>query len=435
MTRHYDSDALLAFLDRNDGILDLAMVEKHLRICPMCEDRLTEIKVDYDVLSDPSIWSDVMASSPPRLVEYTALRERLAENAARAEIVFTGLLGRPRETWLEHLGARDCTAALVRRIVVAARAEEERAPSNSFELLLIAETLAGAVHDAEVHDVLGDLWKERANTLMVLGDYPAALTAVDRAAALYEQRPVAAFDLAFTDWSRASIYFQMERYADALPLAERAATTLSQFGDAAHAAQVRVLVACIHYEQGSISTAERLFTMLLTIVQDPVTKARVLANIACCRLQQGDLTGAEAFGQRANAQYEEFGLDTEIVRTQWAFAIATLRRGERDNGMAALDQVARAFRERGLIVDAAEVELDAVAEHLRGGDFSSAAEIAGRLATIFIGAEARVSTARALAYLREAALAKSATPELLRAVRHVLTHPEQPFQVPPPPVH
>jgi hypothetical protein len=140
--------------------------------------------------------------------------------------------------------------------------------------------------------------------------------------------------------------------------------------------------------------------------------------------------GADAFSRRAIALYEEFGLATEILRTQWAMAIADLRRGHRAEGLAGLERTSRSFHDQGLIVAAAEVELDIVADLLTAHEHERAAAIAGRLATIFMGAEARVSTARALAYLRETALAATATPDLIRVVRHVLTHPEQPFRTP-----
>lgn len=435
--KHYESDELLAYLDQNDRIVDLADVAAHLADCVECTDRLRDVKNDYDLLSDRRIWMpEHAASTPPRLREYTTLRERLAWDAARAEEVFTHLARRPRETWVEYLALSpaECTTALVRRIILSARAEEEQAPRGALGLLLIAEILLPLAQDyAQAPEALADLWKERANALMVLGDYPAALAACDHASAIYALRPVAAFDLAFTVWSRASIYFQMGRYDDALALARRAATTLRQFGATQHELQVRVLLACIQYEQGSIDLAERAFTKLLEPLKehdDRLTEARVLANIACCRLLREDTAGADEFARQAIELYEAFGLSTEILRTEWAMAIVDLRRGHRAQGLAALDRIAQSFRDQGLVVDGAEVELDIVAELLTAQEHQQAAAIAGRLATIFMGAEARVSTARALAYLREAALAATATPDLVRAVRHVLTHPEQPFPAP-----
>jgi hypothetical protein len=49
---------------------------------------------------------------------------------------------------------------------------------------------------------------------------------------------------------------------------------------------------------------------------------------------------------------------------------------------------------------------------------------------MFADIDARLSAATAFAYLREATLTEEATPELFRAVRHVLTYPEQPFTPP-----
>src|SRR5204863_9075242 len=96
----------------------------------------------------------------------------------------------------------------------------------------------------------------------------------------------------------------------------------------------------------------------------------------------------------------------------------------------ALHAIASEFRDRDLVTDAAEAELQMVEELLQQNAYDRAAEIARPLVDTFVTAEARVSTAKAFAYLHEATLNRAATPELVRAVRHVLVYPEQPF-VPP----
>jgi hypothetical protein len=107
-----------------------------------------------------------------------------------------------------------------------------------------------------------------------------------------------------------------------------------------------------------------------------------------------------------------------------------LRRGESERGVTALRDTAAAFEARGLTAAAAEAELQIAEELLHRKDFAAAAAIAGRLATMFADIDARLSAATAFEYLRQATLTAEATPELFRAVRHVLTYPEQPFMPP-----
>jgi tetratricopeptide (TPR) repeat protein len=445
MNRHYESDELLAYLEGNDAIIDQSEVSAHLSECPQCTDRLANVRLDYVLLSDPDVWEgagetrDAVVPPSARLDEYIAIRQRMADEAARAEVVFNDLLKRPLDSWVEHLvlAPEECTAGMVARLTAAARDDEERDPKHSLQLLAVAETVATfAYAHPEEAEVLGDLWKERANVYTILGDYPSAHAAIDSAEQVYARGSIADYKLAFTAWSRANLFLEMERYADGLPLAERAAATFAQFADVLHENQARVVVACLLYEQGNLVTAERIFLQLLEHLEragDSMTYARVLTNLGCCRLFQGDLSAAEAYAQRAIEIYIEFGLETAIVRTRWAFGIVYLRRGESDRGVDALNEVAAEYWKRELPNNAAAVELDIVAEYIRRREYQRAAVIAARLHAAFAKAGLRISAAKALAFLHEAALADAATPELVRAVRHVVTHPEQPFVAPPQP--
>ncbi|HEY4641747.1 MAG TPA: hypothetical protein VII75_10415 [Thermoanaerobaculia bacterium] len=439
MNRHYERDELLAYVDRNEAVVDFAEVEAHVATCTACAQRLEEVSADYQILTRAGLWLGRARREPlpSRVAEFVAARQRMEREAARAEIVYAELSRLPLETWIEHLALSvdEYTEGLVRRILNAARDEEERRPRWAGELLAAAETVAdlAGLTAASSAETLGDLWKERANVHMIRGDYPGALAAIDRAESFYETRSVAAFNLAFTAWARASVFFEMERYTEAQPLAERAAATFRQFGDEPRETQVRVLIASISYERGSIDIAEAIYRSLLWPLErfgDRLTQARVLANLACCRLLRDDLAMTGVYARRAIAVYREFELETEIIRSRWALAVVYLRRGESERGIEALAAVATEFRDRGLPTDAAEAELQIVEELLKHEEYARAAAIAERLVTTFAAAEARVSTAKALAYLHDAAIRRSATLEMVRAVRHVLVHPEQLF-VPP----
>lgn len=440
MTRHYDSDDLLAYLAENDAVVDLAEVAAHLEDCAECTQRLAAVRVDYNILSDPGVWEEelgIITPPPSRFAEYTAKRQAMEREAARADVVFADLATRPLWAWTERLAVapEDCTESLASRMTAAARAEEESDPKRAMELLAIAESVAFLARgDSETAEVFAEISKERANALTMLGDYPAALSAIDRAERIYARGSIATFNLAFTQWARANVFFEMGRYAEALPLGQRAASVFEQFGDTLRESQVRVLIACVRYEQGEIAAAERLFLALLQPFEeadDRVTQARLFTNLACCRLSQGDVPGTELYAKRAVALYAEFHMETEIIRTRWALAKTRLKRGDMQSGIDALAAVAAEFQQLGMLVDSAEVELDILAELLRHRQFGRAAAIAARLHATFAAVEARVSAARALAHLHQATLAAAATPDLVRAVRHVLTHPEQPF-VPPP---
>lgn len=439
---HYSADDLLGYLDGNDAVVDAKAVDDHLRNCAPCTELLRQVEKDYELFTEPTTWveeprPEFAESRRPRGLEaFIAAKERLAMEVLRAEETYEELRAHPLETWIEHLtgSGSECTDSLVRLIVRGARAIEERDPREALRLLDTAEAIGMLLPAEEFStEARGELWKERANTHMVLGAYPAALEAWDEAERAFGSRPVAAFDLAFVAWGRASVYFEMGQYARALPLVRAARQTLRAFGDRENVVRTGVLEACIVQEQGDLDAAEALYAALhrtLEVSGDELTFARVLANIACCRLGRDDVDSATAYAKRAMAIYERHGLTTEVIRTRWALARTLLQRGKVVAGVEALQSVAGEFEARGLTTDAAEVRLDIVEELLRREDYAGAATLVRTLVGAFLEADAQLSVVRALTYLREASAKHRATPQLLRAVRHVLAHPEQPFAPP-----
>lgn len=434
MSRHFSAAELLAYLDQNDAVLDVEKVRAHLSACVECAGRLHEVEEDFRVLADPSNWMEVLNDEPPpRLEEFVACHRRIEAEGSRADKLVEDLLLHPLETWLEHVSrmADAPTEALVRRVVAEARARdaEEQKPKEALLLLDIAEAIVALIPDlSSPTNPMGDVWKERANVLMVLGDYPAALAALDRAQPFFATSVIAPFELAFVGWGRASVYFQMGEYTRALALVREVTPAFVQFGDELRAAQTRVLEASILCEQGSIDLAREMFLSLVPVFEryeDRVSLGRIFANIACCHLQQYRLEETEAWARRATQIYAEQGLESEITRTRWALAKVLLRRGDSDEGIEALESVAADFSEAGLDTDAADVRLDIVEECLRRGEFSRAASIARDLVQTFVRSNAQISVVRALTALREASEGLFATPALVRAVRHVLTHPSQ----------
>lgn len=439
--RHYTSNELLAYLEDTDEVVDVAAIDAHLRNCDRCTERLGRVQLDYVLLTDPSLWEEVARTSagalpPRRLAEYVMTQQRMAEETARAETVFADLAHRSLATWLEHLSLdpENYTDGMVARLIAAARADKGHDPQRALAVLDVAEAVALlAFADAEKAEVLGDVWKERANVHTVLGDWNSATVAIDRSEAIYDKSTIREYKLAFTTWARAHLFLEMERYADALPLAQSAASTFLRYGDTLRHSQVQILVAAVLYEQGEIARAERIFVSLLEPLEragDRITHAHVLRNLACCRTFEDDLLLAEDYARRAIVVCSEFGLETAIIRTRWALARVYLRRGESERGIRALADVAGEFWQLHMEPLAAEVELDIVAEHIARRRYASAASIAGRLYSVFAKLDQRVSAAKALAFLYEATLGATATSELVRAVRHVVTHPLQPF-VPP----
>lgn len=441
--RHYTADELLAYVVGNDAIVDLGAVEIHVRSCTSCTEVLREVTADFHVLSTREIWEDEEKRTHPHAPRSTAraatdLGRQLAAEEKQATATMAILSRLPIDEWIAYIAAGDapCTPALVRLIIEMARETEEATPQDAMQLLDVAGTLVSRhlpADHAATDEVTGDLWKERANVQTILGDYQGALLSLDLAERAYSHDIVAEFALAFVAWGRANVYFEMEAYRGAMALARAAAKTFRIFGDKARALQLDALQAAIRYEQGDVAGAEEQWRTLLPKFErtgDAVSVARTLANIACCRVHAGDRDGTEDFATKAMFVYASYGMTTEITRTRWALARSRLRSGDTAGGEAALAAVAAEFEALGLVADAGSVRLDLVESFIARKEFRLAAAIARDLVSTFTRIGAQLSVVRALTALREAAEANHVTPQFVRAVRHTLAHPSQPFSPP-----
>jgi tetratricopeptide (TPR) repeat protein len=436
--KHYTADELLAYVDGNDSVVDLLEVYRHLQQCAGCARRLREVKEDYLTIADGETWRDVSVSEldRQRIAEFSAVSRAVATNIALADHVFSSLEAHPRSTWLEHLAmtAGGSTPEMIRRLVQAARAEEESSPLDSLALLDVAEALASLVEaDARKESALVELWRARATALLMTGAYPAALKALDEAEAHIAADAAGEYERAFPIWTRAIVLFELGRYPESLVLVGRARQIWASYGDEGREAHTEILRAGILYEQGDIPGAEAIWTSLVERLRklgDRMSLARVYANLACCRLQEHDFSSVQSLGAQATAIYEEFGLETEKIRMRWAFGRARVRGGDVAGGIEELARVAADFQALGMPVDAASVSLEIIEARLAAGEYDEAARVAREIAAVFARAEAKLEVAKALAYLREATERHEATAELLRAVRHVLDHPLQLFSPP-----
>src|SRR5262249_27083320 len=146
---------------------------------------------------------------------------------------------------------------------------------------------------------------------------------------------------------------------------------------------------------GDIEAALRTWGPLLArfrALHDDLSVARTLANLGCCYLARNELGTAEQLGQEAGRLLRKYGAETEVLRTQWAFGRAHLRRGDSDMGIELLTRVAAEFRSRGVVVLAAEVELDVIGEFLVRERLAEAAVLARSLVAFFPSVGATINT-------------------------------------------
>jgi tetratricopeptide (TPR) repeat protein len=430
---HYDEAALYDYLDDPESFRDRAALEAHLAQCPRCTTLLGELRSFEEALSSTALWDFADAArrhrEPPESIRTIA--DRLALEDADAEQFLTPILASPAAFRRANVGALPemRTAGVARKLCTVSRELRERQPMHALALadaaVTIAEQLGPSYPRAVIDEVRGAAWLERANSLRYLGRHPEALDALDIAERAYETTPVAAYSIAIVQYVRAVVFVELDRFDEAQRLARQSARVFRQFGEHDRYLHARMIEACVLFHQNRYDAALALFRPLLQPAKelaDTATLARLYLNIASCHLELESFDEAHRHLTQALSLYEALGLETEKIRTRWSLGTLLVKTGQVAEGVRRLHDARREFERLGATTDAALVTLDIVEALLAIERPREAADLCAGLVENFTGSGMTGNALTALAFLREAVAAGSATPIL---VHHVRTYLQQ----------
>jgi len=438
--RHYTTADLLAYLDENEDLVNVAEVAAAIASCTTCAVRLGELQRFGRLIADREVWREVPVHTgqPPSIMDVLTEADRMEREKRAAEYDFAALIATPLETWPRYLAAHPSapTEALVRRIVDAAVAELERQPAHSLALLDAADSVAGRVSDPNGQfDCRGEVWKNRANALRILGRYAEALSATVTAEGFADEIATGGFILAQIIYTRGTVLFKMGRFAETIQTARDASRRFAGYGDVKRVIHARNLEAIALTEQGETAEGLRVYLLIAQQLQqldDPQMAARVAENIAVSHQHLGNYVQARTYAVTAQERYRELGAESEVIRAEWTLGAIDLLVGETEIGLTRLRRAAAAFEARGMLADAGFVKLALTEELLRLEEWDEAGVMAGQAAEAFARSGARLHLSTALSFLREAVQGRSATPELVRYVREYVTADEEGLRFEPP---
>ncbi|HYK01368.1 MAG TPA: tetratricopeptide repeat protein [Thermoanaerobaculia bacterium] len=417
-------------------------MEAHLQGCTSCRQVVVEYREIVAVTSDPAAWHLIYGGTPltadPERVRDFADRARRKEAETRdAAEAMRELRKLAPDGWWPWLGTRKQfqTAGMVAALLAEARKRVQSHPRESLQIVVTATAIAQMLKDGlDRPAMLGAATNARATALRYLGRYPEALAAVEEAATVLSPVGSAADEQARVEWNRATVLWALERYREARAALDGAKDWFRSIKDEVELARIGILEGSILYDEGDLTAALAIFTQVAHVLEaqpEQPDLAVVYANVAFCHLGLGNLTSARNFGERAMATYDHVELISERIRTRSMFAQLLIESGNIDEGLADLRTAAMEYEVAGMVAEAALVDLWRVEVLLRIDRWDEAASIARRLVVVYEQSGQRISHVQALAYLREAVEAMTATPELARYVRgFVGGEPEQPFRPP-----
>jgi tetratricopeptide (TPR) repeat protein len=439
---HYEDYELLAYLDFNGEMVNIAGASRHLSSCEDCGRRLESLREFTALLSDKDIWRHAFSPRPrggaASLRDGMARLNRDDENDRRAKGDFAALEVRPVAEWAAYLAEHPevRNVGFLKRCIELARREHNERPREALKMLDFAMGVTlGLTEVSEIAEQRGTIEKERSNALRLLGRYPEALEALDTAEHLFDRLPAPAYDLTFLDWSRATVLFYMTRYGEALPLAMRVFDTFRQLGEKDQAQRSRILIAGILCEQGNVRDARAMYSDILAYFEtlhDVELVAQLNANLAECEVRLDHPDDALRFADNAMRGYEGLGKGTEKVRLRWTLGYQLLRRDHLEAALGVLQSASEEFESLGMVAEAGGVGLDLVEIQMRRKNWDQAEVLSRHLVSVFSRAEARIHQVRAMMYLRESVEARTATAELLDYLRFYMSSDDQNLPFAPP---
>jgi len=425
--------ALYAFDPAEVGSARSAEIRRHTADCPNCLSTLDFYSIAEEDLADADVWEPIAGSGTLESLRVHA--ERVAAEDAEAEELLAPLLAATMAAaWTNiQLQPEFLTGGVVRRLTAQAHEVCEGEPLQALALaeaaVSVAESLADDTYPAKaVYDLRGTAWKERANALLLLGQFNDALDSLSRAEQAYRSIPSSALGLSIVAFVRATVLYQQQRLQEATATAELAERGFAHLGDDRRRMSALYLHASIKYEAQDPAGAVALYRQILDygeLVHDTRWIARAAYALGNCEVDLGNVAEAAMHFHQALVLFREVGPSTDRVRTEWGLARVLLQSGRHAEAARRLRGVVSEYETRGMITDAALAGLDIADALLVTGDTAEIVELTARLFRVFQDAGMVTGTLTAMAYLKEAAAGGTLTPVVLQTVRTFLRRAER----------
>jgi tetratricopeptide (TPR) repeat protein len=437
MELHYDEESLAALA----GFEDLE-TDEHLQSCEACREKLDSFRLIADALGDAGVWNHEPLPLAPVSSTLNVLRNfanQMASEDAQAERWLPLLLSGPRETWATNLAHHPeyRTAGMVRAMSTKSYLVVDTAPLDALQIARLSIEIAGHLNDPPeakglVSRLRGQASRDLAYMLFYTGDHAAALEAADVAAREFALCESNEYDTARLNIVRSLITRNLDQTNEAMHSARYSAEVFAAFGDAERYSSARSVEAGALFQAGRYDDALAAWIELeRRFHPDDASDghARALASVGFGYRHVGKIPESVSFYQQAAELFDALGTVTEAARTRWSVASLLAEQGRWTDAAERLESVRVELKTLGMNGPAAVATLDLAEVRLLQGRTPDVIALCSEAADIFAAARLNYTARamRAVAYMREAAAAGRATPQLVREVsRYVRRLPAEP---------
>ncbi len=422
--QHYDDEVLIGMLEEAEAS------DPHLPACESCAGSLESYRGLTSALGDTSVWDERELSEDPVPRTSSMLRSMAAttkaEDAAAGPIVAklceAGTLQR-RELIDAHPQWR--TAGTVRKLLEAVDKSnfvEPKLAAEWAELAVdVAQSLESGRYPFETVMILrGKAHRAYAHMLYYTGSYAESVEALDRTDALLRECVVSEYDSARARLVRAQVYNEIERLDEAVSLADSARETFRAFGDVRREAVAEATKAASFMYARRFAEALRIFERLAADSRiDDAGRAFYVHNAAICQRELSRFEESKVLFARSIAEFERLGMATARARARWHLGQLLLAERRCGEARSLLIELRQEFEELGMPQDVALISIDAAEALLMLDRPAEVAHLCHAAMAYFTkaGLAYTQGALTALAYLKEAAEARTLTPKALGDVR------------------
>jgi tetratricopeptide (TPR) repeat protein len=316
------------------------------------------------------------------------------------------------------------TESATRELVDAAFPLLDRQPARAEQLYAAAVGLTERLATSPpllVVALRGYAEKGRANALRMLGRYQEAMQVLIDAEQHFMDARYCTSEIGEVRYARAGILFKMEKWPQAQEAAGQARRIFEEEHNRTRALHARLLEGCVLVERGNLDAGRAVFGELLKPLAGKRHRdalARLYMNLGSCDLKRRVPKFARHWLHRATQLFRQLGMTSELARARWCGAQITIVEGDRARGIRELRAAMRDFERLSMPADAGFVGLDLLEELVADASAANeAAQLARSLAELFLAAGLNVSAARAVSYLRDAVVSRTANASLVAYVR------------------
>lgn len=428
--RHVGDEVLNEYILSGGGDdPEFAEVASHLKDCDECHTRFRGMSAFFEALTSQDVWQSEEAGFGSDAQERVVLEfaARCQREYVQARAALAPLLADPVVFIRERAERRQeyRTTGAVRVLAEAANTACERNPLHARHLadaaLVIAQQLSTDDYPRDTVRTLRALaWKERANALRFLAEYPAALDALNRAERELYHPGLHAYEIGNIAYIRASVLMYMDRLDEASAQAVKSADIFAAYGDTEGWVRSRSVEAGVLFYRREFAQAADVFEQLRSYAKandDALGMARHSYNMATCFLELGDASRATPLLLDARMTYQQRGVRTELVATDWKLGVLARVAGRFEESIVQLRAAKDASEALALPEEAAHITLDLIESLLLAGSTREIASLCSEVMRYFRRSGRLRQALTAAAFLKEAATHGNVRVETVRHVR------------------